>query len=118
MLESQNYKQMNTIDYKTLPKIGYIATLGKEPIAVGFLRRVEPCYAQLDTLVSNAHFGSKIRHNGVSKVVDSLIREAKHLKLQGLIAHTEDKGTLVRAEELGFHVVPQTIIALSLNEVS
>jgi hypothetical protein len=115
--ESQR-ADINILNYKTLPRIGYIATVGKQPIAAGFLRRVEPCYAQLDTLVSNALFGSAIRHEGVKKVVESLIMEAKRLKLQGIIAHTQDKGTLVRAEALGFHVVPQTIIALSLQEIS
>lgn len=105
------------LNYRTLPKIGYIATLGnKTPIAAGFLRRLEPCYAQIDTLVSNAYFGSIIRHEGIQKVVDSLIEEARRLKLEGIVCHTQDKGTLARAEALGFHIVPQTIIALSLQE--
>ena len=118
ILESQKYPDIANIQMKTLPKIGYIATLGKQPIAVGFLRRVEPCFAQLDTLVSNAYCGSILRHQGISAVVDSLIVEAKRLKLKGIIAHTGDKGILMRAESIGFKVVPQTIIALSLQEKS
>lgn len=114
MLESQNYPDTHNITYKTLPKVGFIAYSGKIPIAAGFLRRVEPCFAQIDTLVSNGYFGSIYRHEGIKKVVDSLIEDAKRLKLKGIIAHTQDKGTLVRAEALGFHVVPQTIIALPL----
>lgn len=101
---------------KTLPKIGFIAMKGKMPVAAGFLRRVEPCYAQIDTLVSNAYCGSILRHEGISKIVENLLIEAKKLKLQGIIAHTQDKGTLLRAEALGFHIVPQTIIALNLQE--
>ncbi len=116
MLESQKYPDLHNIQYKTLPKIGYVATLGKQPIAVGFLRRVEPCFAQIDTLATNAYAGSILRHEGISKVVDALINEAKSLKLKGIIAHTQDSGTLVRAKAIGFHVVPQTIIALSLQE--
>ncbi len=99
---------------KRLPKVGYIAFMGDHPIAAGFLRRVEGGYAQLDTLVSNAQFGSQIRHEGIKKVVDSLIDEAKVLKLAGIIAFTADVGTLSRAEAIGFHVVKQSIIALRL----
>ena len=115
LLESQNYPNIKLITFLTLPKTGYIAYLGKEPIAAGFLRRLEPCYAHLDTLISNGYFGSKVRHEGVSKVVDALILEAKRLKLEGIVATTKDAGVLKRAEGLGFKVVPQTIIALEVK---
>lgn len=115
MHESQRYENMASIDYRTLPKVGYIAFHGTMPVAAGFLRRLEPCYAQIDTLVTAAYCGSVLRHEGVSKVVDALIEEAKSLKIQGLICHTQDKGTLARAEALGFRIVPQTIIALPLT---
>jgi len=118
MHESQKYGAIDTIVYKTLPKIGYIAYHNKMPIAAGFLRRVEPCYAQIDTLVSNAYCGSILRNEAITLIVDNLINDAKKLKLQGIICHTQDKGTLSRAESMGFHIVPQTIIALSLQETS
>lgn len=118
MLESQKYPDIHNIVYKTLPKIGYIATIDGMTVAAGFLRRVEPCFAQIDTLVSNAYCGSILRHEGITNIVDSLIEEAKKLKLKGIIAHTQDKGTLERAISMGFHVIPQTIIALSLQEIS
>lgn len=116
MHESQGYDQLNTIKYKTLPKIGYIAYIDSMPVAAGFLRRVEPCYAQIDTLVTNAYCGNILRNEGIAKIVDLLLEDAKKLKLEGIIAHTKDKGTLLRAQALGFHIVPQTIIALSLQE--
>lgn len=118
MLESQKYEGIEHIKMKTLPKIGYIAYVDKMPVAAGFLRRLEPCYAHLDTLVSNAYCGSILRHEGVKGVVDTLIADAKRLKLEGIVAHTQDKGTLLRAEALGFRIVPQTIIALPLKEIS
>lgn len=114
MLESQNYNGISDITMKTLPKTGYIVMLDDQPIAAGFLRRVEPCYAQLDTLVSNGYFGSQIRHQGIETVVNALLEDAKRLKLEGIIAHTSDKGILSRADSLGFHVVTQTIIAKAL----
>lgn len=118
MHKSQNYLNMSALSMRTLPKCGFIVTLGTQPIAAGFLRRLEPCFAQLDTLVSNAHFGSQIRHMGISLVVDTLISEAKHLKLEGIIALTQDNGTLMRASGLGFHLVEQQVIALPLKKES
>lgn len=116
MHKSQNYLNLSAINMQTLPKIGFIALMGDQPIAAGFLRRLEPCFAQLDTLVSNAYFGSQIRHQGISLVVDTLIKESKHLKLEGIIALTNDPGTLTRAADLGFHVVDQSVIAISLEK--
>jgi len=117
LLDLHNSQQSPTakvLTYRTLPKIGYIAYLGDQPVAAGFLRRLEPCYAQLDTLVSSAHFGSNVRHLGVSAVVDALINEAKRLKLEGILALTADRGVLTRAAALGFHVVDQAVIAVVL----
>lgn len=115
MHKSQKYLTITDINMRTLPKVGFIAYLGDQPIAAGFLRRLEPCFAQLDTLVSNAHFGSTVRHQGVSLVVEALISEAKALKLEGIIATTVDEGTLKRAVSLGFKVVNQHLIALPLE---
>ncbi len=87
---------------------------GKVPIAAGFLRRLEPCFAQIDTLASNAYFGAVLRNEGLTKIVDTLIADAKALKLKGIISHTNNQGILDRAKSLGFHTVNQTIIALPL----
>jgi len=114
LLNSKSYEGVSLITTKTLPKIGYMVFLGTTPIAAGFLRRLEPCYAQIDTLVSNGSFGSKVRHEGIKTVVDELINEAKRLKLKGIVAHTADKGILERAASLGFHIIPQTVIGLPL----
>ncbi len=114
MLEDRNYPHIASISMKSLPKIGYIAIMNKQPIAAGFLRMVEGGYAQMDTLVSNPYFGSIIRNEGIVKVVDSILSDAKDLKLIGIIAFTEDLGVLKRAEVLGFTKVEQSIITLRL----
>ena len=112
---SQNYLDLNAINCRTLPKVGYIAYLNRQPIAAGFLRRLEPCYAQIDTLVSNAYFGNKIRHQGLTIVVNELLEEAKLLKLEGIVSITNDEGVLKRAKDLGFHIIDMKIIGLSLT---
>lgn len=115
LLESQRYPDVASITYKTLPKVGFIAYLGKKPISAGFLRRLEPSFAHIDTLVSNGFFGSQVRHEAVTTVVNALLEEAVRLKLTGLIATTSDAGILKRAEDLGFKVVQQTILAIDLT---
>jgi hypothetical protein len=101
---------------KTLPKIGYIAMLGGHPIAAGFLRRVEGGYAQLDTLTTSKHFGSLARNQGINKVVDALLQDAKELRLHGVIAFTEEKSIKDRAEALGFKILPNhNLMALALT---
>lgn len=113
--KSQNYASISSINMRTLPRIGFIAYLGSQPVAAGFLRKLEPCFAQIDTLVSSAYFGSQIRHEGINKVIEALLFEAKAEKLDGLICHTSDAGVLKRADSLGFHIVDEKIIALALK---
>ncbi len=101
----QKYPQISEIKMKTLPKIGYIAYLGDSPIAAGFLRRVEGGFAQLDTFVSNPHFGSQVRHIGIEGVKSALLEEAKVLKLEGIIVLTDDGSIISRAVDTGFNVL-------------
>lgn len=115
MLEKRQYLNISLINMKTLPKIGYIALLNHQPIAAGFLRRVEGGYAQIDCLTSNPYFGSQVRNEGISKVIDNIIEEAKVLGLHGILGFTEDFGVLQRAKSLGFQVVEQTLIGLRLD---
>ncbi len=116
MLEDQKYPDLINVSMKTLPKIGYIAIMNNQPIAAGFLRKVEGnIVAQLDGLTSNPYFGSQVRHEGISKVVDRLIDDAKDMKLKGIIAFTNDNGVLARAKSIGFNTISSTLIALSFR---
>lgn len=115
MLKDREFVNISQINMKTLPKIGYIALMNNQPIAAGFLRMVEGGYAQMDTLVSSPYFGSLIRHDGINKVVEALIGDAKTLRLEGIIAFTRDEGVLKRALSTGFSEVNQQLIALNLK---
>ena len=91
--------------------------LGDQPLAAGFLRRVEAdVVAQIDGLTSNKAFGSILRHNAIDLVVDQLILEAKNLRIQGLIAFTHDKGVLSRAKSRGFNVLSESLISLTISQ--
>lgn len=114
ILSLQEYPDFRSVTAKTLPKTGFIAMLGDQPIAVGFLRRVEcDIVAQLDGLASNPAFGSVIRHQAISMVVDRLILEAKQLKLQGIIAFTEHGSIIERAADIGFLKINHTLLSLT-----
>jgi hypothetical protein len=116
MLEAQEYPGYQGITSDTLPRIGYIAMLGDQPIAAGFLRRVEcDIVAMLDGLCSNPMFGSIIRHRAISQVVDLLINDAKHLKIETIIAFTKDEGILKRAKGIGFKMIDERLISLDLT---
>lgn len=114
LLNSNDYVGISDVNMKTLPKIGYIAMMNGHPIAAGFLRRVEGGYAQFDTLTSNRYFGSQVRHEGIKKVVDALVSDAKDLQLRGIIAFTVDSGIIKRAEDIGFQSLKHSVIALKL----
>jgi len=97
-----------------LPQIGFIAHLGEQPGAAGFLRTIEGGYVMIDNLVSNAALPPGDRHVCMTEVINTLIQTAKDLKFKGILCHTKDEGVLKRAAALGFAIVPQTVIALPL----
>lgn len=106
--------RIEDVNLETLPQIGYIAFEEETPVAVGFLRLIEGGIGQIDTLTTNSSFNSEIRHIGISKVVDSIINQAKSMKLKGIISLTNDKSVILRAQSLGFRIVNQSVIALQL----
>ena len=114
MLTDRNAPCIETVTMKTLPKIGYMALLNNQPIAAGFLRRVEGGYAQMDTLVSNPYFGSQIRNMGISKVVDCLMNDAKELRLTGILAFTIEQSIIDRAKDKGFTSFDHKLIGVRL----
>lgn len=103
MLKGNDFPLVDDINMKTLPKIGYIAMLEDQPIATGFLRKVEGnIIAHLEGLASNPYFGSIIRHKALDAIFKTLINEGKEMKLKGIIGFTSDYSVLVRAEDIGF----------------
>jgi hypothetical protein len=114
MLEDQKTAWLPTVSYKTLPKIGYIAILGKHPVAAGFLRRIEGGYGYVDTVVSNPHFGSQVRHDAISRIFELIMQEASDIGLVGVLGSTTDQGILKRALEWGYNICPDTLISIKL----
>lgn len=102
------------LDNYHLPRHGIIVSIGDIPVAIGFLRMVEGGFAQFDSFVTNGYESSENRHLALSALIVHLTQKARLLGLKAIIAHTSDNGLLSRAEAIGFKVIPQTIIGLSL----
>lgn len=99
---------------ESLPEVGY----ADGDKAFGFLRMVEGGFAQIDTLVSNAKYGSIDRNNAISDVVYHLLEAAKQLKVKGIVCYTEIPSIISRAKELGFTKLNHQVIAISFDKKS
>lgn len=97
------------------PELGFVAHYEGIPVAVAFIRRVEGGYGQLDGLCSNPDFPGDMRSEAIDSVVLKIIHHAQHIGIKGLIAHSKDTNTLLRAKKHGFVQSDQTIIALNLQ---
>lgn len=115
LAEMHGGEHLKHVTMKELPKIGFIAFLGKTPIACGFLRRVEPNYGIFDSFFTNPYMGATYRHDGLSKVWAALMEEAKDLKLKTIIGFTKDKGMFQRAAEDGFQVSDHATVIKNLE---
>lgn len=98
----------------SLPKLGFVCEDDTGVIAAAFLRMVEGNCALFDGLVTDRARGSLERNEAIEIVVQAVIRCAKELKLEKLIAYSVDAGTIERSRSHGFIVLPHTLIALAL----
>lgn len=101
----------------TLPENGLIAYSDNVPIAAAFLRLCEGQFGMIDALVTNPEISGELRHIAIDQVINRLLSLANSLHLKALLAFSVDKGTLERAERLGFEKRSETIIALDLSKV-
>lgn len=116
----KEWLQMRNLEAKDqveeLPYLGFMVSderLG--PICAGFLRRTEGHFALLDSMISNPSISSGIRDKALDLLTETLIKQAKELKLKQLIAYTVDKNTLMRSDRHGFKQLSYTVIALDLS---
>lgn len=102
---------------KTIPKIGYISYKGKIPVAAGFLRKTEGnMVALFDGMVSNPYCGSLLRHEAFNAIFNTLVQDAKDMKLQAIMAFTLDEGMSSRLNTLNFYKMEYPLFALNLRE--
>ena len=103
------------LSVETLPKIGFMVQYDAQPVAFGFLRRLEGGYAQFDTFVTDPKASPEHRNEALNLLTEKLINEAKVLELRGVYAISSDVSVIRRAVETGFVLLPQYIVGLSLR---
>ena len=97
MLERQ---KSEIVEKETLPEIGYIALDEDQPVACGFLRKVEGGYAQLDTFTTNPGFVGELRDRAINGIVSRLTEHAKSYQMHGLFVITDNQSIIDRAESI------------------
>lgn len=107
---------MEVPDEINLPKIGFImGTKQHGPVAIGFLRRCEGHVGMLDSMITNPEIPASIRDEALDLLIIRLVASAKRRKLFKIMGYSQDENTLLRAQKHGFHVVSQSLVALSVS---
>lgn len=100
-----------------LPRIGFIIMDGHDPVAMGFLRRIEKSEtAMVDGFVSDPSAPVELRKHALDLLTKTLIKKAKSLGIKKLIAFSAHKNTIKQAQILyEFEKLPSEYDVLGLD---
>ncbi len=101
-----------------LPEVGYVAYRHTEPVAMGFLRRVEGDCGIIDSLMTNPHASKADRNEALDAIFSQLIETAKELGIKSLLGYSKDANTLMRARRYGFSDQPYAVMSATLRSES
>ena len=110
LLEMLDYE----IEYRSLPKIGYMALVENSPIAAGFLRKIEGNKSCQIELMPNPYFGKVLQQVGIRWILNSLVLDAKELKLKTIYVLGLEESTLEETKAFGFQELAKHALILSL----
>jgi len=110
------HRELDKALLEDLPEHGYMAYLEDFPIACGFLRRCEGNFGIIDGFCSDPKMPGSLRHEALDLITSKLIRDAKELKLKGLLAITVDKSIIKRSIRHNFKKSDQVVMSLLLSE--
>lgn len=116
IFEWMEARGMEVPDELNLPKVGFI--LGAKnygPIAIGFLRRCEGNVGMIDSMITNPAIPAKLRNEALDLLIIRLVSSAKRRKIFKIMGYSQDENTLLRAQRHGFHLVSQSLIALTVS---
>ena len=95
-----------------LPRLGGIAFVGEEPIAIAFLRGVEGGGISIwDGLITDPDFDAEYRDRALNALIIFLIRTSKSYGMTRIISWAQDTNTIERAQKLGFKTINATLMA-------
>ena len=99
-----------------MPTVGFVVYYQDiTPACMGFIRRVEGNFGQLDGLVTNPDLPGEIRSQAIDIAVQNIIAKAKLMGIKALTATSVDYSTLMRSLKHGFVPTPHSCIVLDLS---
>lgn len=98
-----------------LPKLGFlIGAKDLGPIAIGFLRQCENNVGMIDSMITNPEIDPMIRNEAIDFLVLRLIAAAKQKQIYKIFGFSSDRNTLLRAQRLGFNLLSQKLVSLTV----
>lgn len=101
-----------------LPKIGAIVSDDKGGVAIGFLRMIEGRRAEISELITNPEREPEARDSAINLVALTLLSTAKDLGIKYVVVYSKDKNTIIRSTKFGLKKLPQTLLAVNLDNWS
>lgn len=99
-----------------IPRVGFIAWDENDPLAAGFIRRVEKCdFGILDGLISNPDCQGMRTNQALDLLVKKISEEAEKIGLRRLLAITNNKHVYRRSAWHGFETLPHLAITKVLG---
>lgn len=98
-----------------LPEFGLIAVDGGEPVAMGFIRKMEGNYALLDSYITHADAPAELRDRALDIITYKLIKIAKDNDISKLIAFSGEPSIIARSINHGMILMPFATTVLSLK---
>lgn len=110
-LEERQISRLNALQ----PQRSWTYTQDGIAIAFAALTILDGFKGILEALCTNPSSSPTQRDQAIDALVSKILLESRKLGLDGLIAWTKDKNTLVRSKKFGFVEVPEQLIALNLR---
>lgn len=95
----------------SLPRIGFVV----DGVGAGFLRVCEGSYGLIDGYITNPVADKVDRNAALELITDSLIRAAKAMNIQRILAFTTDASVITRAKKHGFAQLPHVFLVREIK---
>ncbi len=94
-----------------LPRNGFVV----DGVAAGFLRICEGNYGLIDAYITNPEALPAHRNEALEMITKSLLRTAKAMGINRVLAFTTDECIITRAKKHGFAQLPDTFLVLEVR---
>lgn len=100
------------LDMDLMPQLGFVALFRSHPTAAGFIRMCESALAIIDSFITDPFANPDVRYQVMDHLLDRTLKECKLKGFKKVMALSQDKNTIYRAERHGFRMRPYTVLTL------